>query len=306
MGAPKFPEFRKLGISDKEWLEEFTARLHYHHSDFNFAGMWTWNLKETLAISQHYGNLIFMFVDYMAEPPFYSFLGNHEPVRTIANLLSLKKYRDFDPKLKLVPESNIAGHEQEISKVCKLIPDRDSFDYVYSLKEMAELKGKSYHHHRVLIRRFLEYYPDHKVVVLSLSKTRVQEDIVSLFKRWVSTKLQFDREELELDLQVLKRNLQLSSQLGVQGLGIYIKDILIAFNTFKPVHDHYAMAYFKKADIRYKGVYQYLDQKRAQFLASVGCEHINCEQDLGIPNLRRTKLSLNPVKLLKKYIIQPK
>jgi MFS family permease len=64
------------------------------------------------------------------------------------------------------------------------------------------------------------------------------------------------------------------------------------------------MAYFKKANTDFLGIYQFLERERAKFLLGKGYAFVNGEQDLGIDNLRKAKMSWRPVKLLKKYIIR--
>lgn len=66
------------------------------------------------------------------------------------------------------------------------------------------------------------------------------------------------------------------------------------------------MAAFTKADINYRGSFQFIDQKRAEYFYNLGYKFLNLEQDLGIPGLQQAKLSWNPVGYLKKYTIKQK
>lgn len=41
---PKFPEFKKLELSNKEEIENFTSKFP-PYSDFNFVSMWCWDFR---------------------------------------------------------------------------------------------------------------------------------------------------------------------------------------------------------------------------------------------------------------------
>jgi len=63
----------------------------------------------------------------------------------------------------------------------------------------------------------------------------------------------------------------------------------------------YAISHFFKADNLHNGVYDFLNKKVSQYLATHNVALWNWEQDLGIENLRRSKKSYRPVNFLKKY-----
>ena len=57
----------------------------------------------------------------------------------------------------------------------------------------------------------------------------------------------------------------------------------------------------EKANVNYRGLYQAINNEFCRNVASKA-KYINREEDMGIPNLRKAKLSYKPVKLLEKYI----
>lgn len=54
---PEFPEFKKLELSDEEKIEKITKKFP-PYSDFNFVSMWSWNIYNTVTISQLKKNLV--------------------------------------------------------------------------------------------------------------------------------------------------------------------------------------------------------------------------------------------------------
>ena len=71
---PGFPEFKKLELSNKEEIENFTSKFP-PYSDFNFISMWCWDIKGETRISKFNNNLVVRFTDYLKGNPFFSFFG---------------------------------------------------------------------------------------------------------------------------------------------------------------------------------------------------------------------------------------
>jgi hypothetical protein len=61
----------------------------------------------------------------------------------------------------------------------------------------------------------------------------------------------------------------------------------------------------EKANIEYRGLYQAINNEFCKHMAA-HVKRINREEDMGIPGLRKAKLSYNPVKLIEKYIVRMK
>ena len=88
-------------------------------------------------------------------------------------------------------------------------------------------------------------------------------------------------------------------------IGVFYDDKLIAFTINELVSRDYCICHFMKGDNSFKGVYSYLVGETSKILLTTGRKYINFEQDLGLPNLRQSKKTFEPVGFLKKYTITP-
>jgi hypothetical protein len=61
----------------------------------------------------------------------------------------------------------------------------------------------------------------------------------------------------------------------------------------------------EKANTEYRGLYQAINNEFCRHMAKY-VKRINREEDMGIPGLRKAKLSYNPVKFIEKYTISIK
>ena len=81
----------------------------------------------------------------------------------------------------------------------------------------------------------------------------------------------------------------------------FLNDNLIGFEIDEILSNKYVISHFSKADISYDYIYDFLNEKIAQYLETQNVALWNWEQDLGIKNLRKSKMSYYPVNFLKKY-----
>lgn len=293
---PKFPQFIKLSLEHKPHLAKHILK-YPPYSDFNFTSLISWGGEEAY-ISELNDNLVVKFRDYVTNEPFYTFLGVNKVNQTIKTLLGL-----HPNKLKLIPEVVLKA-DPKILESFAVAEDRDNFDYIYSLEETREFKGKKHRDKRNFVNRFKKLYrSSYKQVCLADPKN--QQKILELFHHWQKLKGIKD-EEIRNEFLALKRVLNLSGDLNLICLGIYISNQMVAFSINEVLADGYAMNLFEKADTTYQGIYPYLRSITAIYLLELGSKYLSHEQDLGIEYLRKSKMSYNPHSFLKKYTITHK
>lgn len=297
---PVFPHFKTFELDDRVFIEEFTKQFP-PYNDFEFTSLWTYNTADKNAFSVLNNNLVIKIQDFITGDFFYSFLGTNETKNTITKLLKKSKEDNY-AKLYLVPEINF----QSLAKLQELFSikeDRDSFDYIISVDETANLEGSKYSTRRNHINKFKKNYPNHTIEMIDLTRKEIKQDIIKLFFLWEKQKGK-NRNETVIELTAIEKFLDLVHTVPIQGLGIYIQGELIGFSTYHIVQDSYAILSFIKGNTSYIGIYEYLYQEIAKQLKKLGVKYLNYEQDLGIPGLRKAKLLWHPVFFLKKYTIE--
>ncbi len=136
-GIPLFPDLRKLEVTDKNLIENFTNR-YLPYSDYNFASLWCYNVNDDIEISQLHGNLVVKFSDYLTQQPFFSFMGDNNCLETTDILLAYAKSRNLPTELKLIPEEIVKKNPEFFSNFT-VVEDKDNYDYVYSVMEVSKL-----------------------------------------------------------------------------------------------------------------------------------------------------------------------
>ncbi len=294
--TPQFPQFKKIELSDKATIKSFT-NTDKPYSDFDFTTLWMWDMDGVRAWTELDGNLVIRFTDYITREIFYSFFGYNNVEENIKKLMEFIDSEGLETTLRLVPESIIeqisaGGHIVSIEE------DENNFDYVYTINNLVTYPGYSYSQQRKMMNRFVSRYEDVHVVPLDLKMD--QEKIKKLTTIWEEGKIfgQYDERE------AFERVLQKSDNFPLMSVGVLVGDDLVGFTINEIINEDFAISHFAKADISYTGIYSYLMRETANILAFQGCRFLNCEQDLGVPGLRKAKGSYRPEFFLKKYTIK--
>lgn len=290
----EFPDFSRLGIEHQKELTDFTSQFE-PYSDFNFTGLFCWNVNNSTRISFLSDNLVLNMPDYITGKPTYSILGKNKLDESLAVLLQLSD------SLRLVPEIVIENISDKPRFVIE--EDRGNHDYIVSALDLAELQLNKLPKKRSLVENFKLQYPNLDVRTIDLNNAQNKRAIMETFDNWrlINKKLQ---AETEIEYKAVKRLLDNSHHFPqLYAIGIYDGKKMVAFNTYETSTQGYGISSFQKADKRNDGIYAYLTHEMAKSLVNLGCEYINFEQDLDIEGLRNSKLSYHPVRFLKKYIV---
>jgi uncharacterized protein len=300
---PEFPNFKKLTLDDKDTIELF-ANKYPSYSTFNFTNIWSWDTKNTRKVSVLNSNLVFMFTEYNTEKPFYTFLGNTKPTNTVEKLINYAKANEINPVLKFIPKS-VA--KKLNAKYFSIELDTDSSDYIFSTNKIASSNGKAYKSKRILIREFLRKFPDVFFEVNILDTNLEKRQVFNLLNKWKINKTNTGKEyDVSHEEIAISRLLDTTENNNIIFSSISIEGTIVGFSIDEILPNKVAMAHFVKADIGYKGIYEYLNEKTAGYLAMNKILRWNWQQDLGLVGLRRVKLSYRPIAMLNKYRVSEK
>ncbi|MEW5901627.1 MAG: phosphatidylglycerol lysyltransferase domain-containing protein [Acidobacteriota bacterium] len=288
MNPPSFPDFKLVEISDQELLTSFLSRFPSEACEMNFANIFLWRRFEHPKFTIIDENLCIL-----CEPPsepayFLPLAGKNRIEETIRICLSAA------PRISRVPEAFVARYGQAFRSE----PDRNNFDYVYVAEDLIGLKGKKYDGKRNRIRKFeRHFYHEYR----RLSREHVAS-CSALLERWLEAKTSSDTSLTNVWRDVIQEALKNHEVLGMVG-GVFLVDgCVAAFSMGAELMPDTAVIPIEIVDPAYDGLSQLVNR---EFVMQewAGCRFINREQDLGIPGLRRAKMSYYPHHLVKKYDI---
>ncbi len=238
---------------------------------------------------------------------FYSFIGTSNCNETATELLEYLSSKSLSPELKIVPEYTVRNLDTERFQITE---DRDNFDYICSVKELAMMSGRQWLRTRRLVNLFQKN--DFIFIRLKLPESTNQEKIKNCMNSWVNVKkvksktMAFENNgAFELETIALDRLLVDSCDILDYTLcyGVFVDGIMAGFCIGEISHKHFT-ARFTKANYEKKGTFQFLIRQTARDLLEQGITHWNFEEDMGLPSLRFAKSRYRPTHFLKKYTVR--
>ena len=137
---PQFPEFKDVDLSFQEIFNGFLSRHPLEASEYNFTNIFAFRKAYSFKVSLLYDNLI---IFRNSEPvSVFCPVGNSRIPEVFEPLFSYLKTRTNDPYLERVPESFVNKYLMNNQHLI-IQEERDHFDYVYHVKELAQLRGKT-------------------------------------------------------------------------------------------------------------------------------------------------------------------
>lgn len=289
--------FKPITIEDRAIITSYTLKSNYRNCDFSFANMCSWRFLYDSEYAIANGFLLIRFWIEDKSRLAYMFPVGEGDLKQAICILEKDSLAHGHPLLILgmSPDAKELA-ENVFPHRFTYIPERDYYDYIYLREDLAQLKGKKFQSKRNHINNFKKLYP---YTYHPLTKEIVPQ-CLELERQWYkANKTEDDQEELSNERRSLTYALENYEKLGLQGGAICVDGKIVAFTFGAPInHDTFGV-HVEKADVNYEGAYALINQEFALHIPE-NYIYVNREEDLGIPGLRKAKLSYNPVILLEK------
>ncbi len=292
---PQFPEFTPVDFKLQKEIQTFTRKFD-PYEDFSFVNLYTWDTNGNAGVSWLNNNLVIKIPNYMDSTKFtYTFVGTSQLDATVTTLLD--KYR----VLELIPTFAITGllHPEKYA----IAEDRDSFDYMYSVKSLSEMTGGPLRKKRNLVNATHKALGE-RIQCVTVSKLSSEQrlDVEVIIERWFNDTKQ-PSEDVACEKTALSRLIDAFEQLDLWITLCYIDDNLNGFSVHEIISKDYSICHFEKSlNKKYPGINTVLIKAAATFLSDKSAT-VNWQQDLGIEGLRKSKEAYRPKYYLRKYWI---
>ena len=292
--------FKPIQIEDKEEITGFIYPRNRHNCDFAFANMCSWRFlyDSEYAVQDH-----FLFIRFYIEENNRKRLAYMFPVGD-GDLQQAIESIDNDAKTLNYPLLILGVTPEEKKMLNSLFPDhffyiaeRDYFDYIHLRKDLTTLSGKKFQPKRNHINKFKKQY-DYQYLPIT---QEIIPECMALEQVWYEANRNVENNvNLFHERCSMHYAMEHFDVLNLLGGAIVADHKIIAFTYGSPVNHKTFGVHVEKADIRYEGIFSVISQEFANHIPHQYV-YINREEDLGIPGLRKSKLSYHPYLLLEKH-----
>jgi len=300
----------RITIEDRGILEEYLNGYEYKTSGLSFSAQYMWReinrfswdiVGDYMCISgiSHLELEDGIILPFMFPP--LTKTGEYDKESLRETIFKAKEHFDKAGQpfsLRLVPFHLVEIIKEAVPEL-SWTDDRPNYDYIYLTQDLIELKGRDFHSKKNHLNYFNKTF-EHEYVKLSSS---MAEDAMRFIDEFINIKEETasEMEMLKMEEEAMKDVFMNLEKVGYEAGAILIDGKIEALAIGGRLGNKMITEHVEKANVNFRGLYQAINNEFCKNTAA-WAKYINREEDMGIPNLRKAKLSYRPVKLLEKYI----
>ena len=289
--------FHRLTLAQKDAYQEILFSSEPRGCEYSFANLYLWGQQRVAFV--HGCVAFFSHFDGRSVYPYP--IGSGDRRRVLEEILADAKERGIPCRIVSMTDSDARELEAWFPDTFHFRSDRNSFDYLYAIDDLADLKGKKFQKKRNHYNRFCASHPDHEILPLdccNLDKAR------RLVDEWFYSHLRANPERnYLLENLALARAFQHYDAMGFEGCILMVEGQPAAVTMATRLSADTFDIHFEKARGDIDGAYAAVNCEFARYLRRKYPEvrFLNREDDMGIEGLRKAKLSYQPHHLLEKH-----
>ena len=290
-------DFAPITLQDKSLYESYLSGENEYGCEFSFANLYLWGQQKFAVLHGH-----IVFFSQFDRRTVYSYpFGNGDKRKALDAVIADAKARGILCCITGLGVSARRTIEEFYPGKFRFYSDEDSYDYVYSIDSLADLKGKKYHGKRNHLKRFFEAYPNYTVQPIgadNINKVRhFSED-------WYRIRLSEDPDaDLRMERAALGKAIRDYRELGMEGLVLLDGEEVLAFTLASRLSEDTFDVHFEKARSDIQGAYPAINYEFARYVRNKypNIRYLDREEDMGLEGMRKAKQSYHPHHMVEKY-----
>ena len=290
-------QFQRIKLEQKERYEDILFSCPPRGCEYTFANLYLWGKQEVAFL--HGCAALFSHFNGRSIYPYP--IGNGDRRAVLEEILQDAKERGIPCRIAGMTEADRAELEGWFPGRFHLRTNRDGFDYVYAIDDLADLKGRKFQKKRNHVNRFRAEHPDYQVLPLNACNIPLAQHMVN---DWYIHRMKEDpMGDYLLENIALARAFQNYTALGMDGILLMDGDRVLAVTMGSRMGRDTFDIHFEKAREEIDGAYTAVNQEFARYLRLKypDAAYLDREDDMGLEGLRKAKLSYNPHLLIEKH-----
>ncbi len=290
-------DFQRVTLAQKAPYEAILMAGPERGCEYSFANLFLWGLQNVaylqgcvLRFSHFYGKSVYPYP-----------IGTGDKQSVITEILRDAQERGIPCRLTGMTEADKDELERLFPGKFYIKVDRDSFDYVYDINDLADLRGRKFQSKRNHFNRFCAEHPDHRVVPMTCD---ILPKAKAFVENWYAHRRETDPTgDYLLESVALARLFNHCGELDMEGLVLMDGEEILAITMGSRMAPDTFDVHFEKAREDVPGAYNAINCHFARHLRLKYPEikFLNREDDMGLEGLRNAKLSYRPHHMVEKY-----
>ena len=289
-------DFHRLDPAQKKEYDAVLQNCGRRGCEYSFDNLYLWGRQEAAFLGESLA--LFSQYDRRSAYPFPILRGDPKPV--LDALIDDARSRRISCRfISMMPEDCVLLESLYPGQFL-FYTDRDSFDYVYNIDDLADLKGRKYQKKRNHFNHFRQVFPDYRVDPLSKENLDLARELVSC---WFARDVCRDEgSEFYQESRAIRRAFDHYDELEMEGLLLTDGGKPLAVTMGSRLTADTFDIHFEKALDSPDGDYAMINRTFARYIREQypQVQYLDREDDLGLSGLRQAKLSYLPAFLIEK------
>jgi len=289
--------FHRLTLAQKEEYDMLLFSCPPRGCEYSFANLCLWGQQQAAFL---HGCVAF-FSHFHGRSVYPYPIGSGDKKTVIEELLRDAKERGIP--CRITGMTNADREELEALFPGKFLfkTPRDTFDYVYAIDDLADLRGRKFQKKRNHFNRFRAEHPAYEVRELNPCNLH---QALKMVDDWYRIRMKADPEgDYLLENIAMAKAFQNYKGLQMEGIALLDGGEVLAVTMGSRMSQDTFDIHFEKAREDVEGAYNVVNCEFARYLRLKYPEaaFLDREDDLGLEGLRKAKLSYNPHHMVEKH-----
>ena len=288
--------FKPLDLSQKELFESYMRQGGERGCEYSFVNLYLWGRQQAAV----YGDCLAFFSQFNRKSVYLFPVGNGDKKDVLDAIVLDAKERGIPCRLVGLTHDDCALLEQLYPGRLRYHFDRDSFDYIYDIDDLADLKGRKFQRKRNHLNRFRDQHPEHRLEPITDENLPEVQELVD---RWYDLRLQENpHADYHMERAAIGKALRQRNELGLEGLLLRDGENILAMTMGSRLNQNTFDVHFEKALDIADGAYAAINNGFTRYLREKypQVRWLNREDDMGLEGLRKAKLSYCPDHMVEK------
>jgi hypothetical protein len=290
-------EFHEPTIEDRAWAQPILRACGYPGAEYAFSSAYLWSGYNGRVAEV--GGFFVQARDYGGETVCLYPAGTGDVKPVLDELMRDCRERGQTVCFQALTQEKKDELERLYPGRFYFAPAPATYDYIYTVGELTEMRGKKLQAKRNHCNRFISENPDWYTVPVTKDNMDLCREMQAAWQREHDEGMAVESEDVALE-----RAFTHFEELELDGLLLSDGSRIVAFSMGTRMNETSYDVHFEKAFADVQGAYAVINREFSRMVAAKypGLQYLNREDDMGLEGLRRAKQSYQPTILLQKFV----